>query len=97
MAAHVLRQRKGEGDHAGEFHKGTGRLARVGYTSRLIDAMFSVSLLARGCVPGDAATAAALVYKQLLEHGHQHLYHGRVVEESGWIVLQYWFFYLYNN
>ena len=82
---------------AGVFHAGTGRLARVGYTSRIIDALFSVSLLARGRVPGDLATAAAEGYHQLLAGDDRHIYHGRVVEEGGWIVLQYWFFYLYNN
>ena len=82
---------------AGAFHAGTGRLARVGYTSRIIDALFSVSLLARGRVPGDLATAATEGYHQLLGGDDRHIYHGRVVEEGGWVVLQYWFFYLYNN
>ena len=87
----------GKGFDAGTFNAGTGRLARVGYTSRIIDALFSVSLLARGRVPGDLATAAAEGYHQLLGGDDRHIYHGRVVEEGGWIVLQYWFFYLYNN
>ena len=87
----------GEGFDAGKFNAGTGRLARVGYTSRIIDALFSVSLLARGRVPGDLATAAAEGYHQLLGGDDRHIYHGRVVEEGGWIVLQYWYFYLYNN
>jgi hypothetical protein len=81
----------------GSFDAGTGRLARVGYTSRIIDALFSVSLLARGRVPGDLATAAAEGYHQLLGSDDRHIYHGRVVQEGGWVVLQYWFFYLYNN
>ncbi len=80
-----------------EFQTGTGRLARVGYVSRVIDALFSVALLVRGRVPGDAATAASLGYQALMEQGHRHVYHGRVMEQNGWIVLQYWFFYLYNN
>ncbi|MFN8468004.1 MAG: hypothetical protein U0X20_20760 [Caldilineaceae bacterium] len=87
----------GKGFDAGVFNAGTGRLARVGYTSRIIDALFSVSLLARGRVPGDLATAAAEGYHMLLAADDRHIYHGRVVEEGGWIVLQYWFFYLYNN
>ena len=87
----------GKGFDAGAFHAGTGRLARVGYTSRIIDALFSVSLLARGRVPGDLATAAAEGYQLLVAGDDRHIYHGRVVEEGGWIVLQYWFFYLYNN
>jgi hypothetical protein len=79
------------------FEAGTGRLARVGYASRIIDALFSVSLLARGRVPGDLATAAAEGYRMLLAADDRHIYHGRVVQEGGWTVLQYWFFYLYNN
>jgi hypothetical protein len=39
------------------FKAGRGRLARVGYTSRFVDALFSLSLLARGRVPGDTAVA----------------------------------------
>jgi hypothetical protein len=87
----------GKGFDTGTFYAGTGRLARVGYTSRILDALFSVSLLARGRVPGDLATAAAEGYHLLLASDDRHIYHGRVVEEGGWIVLQYWFFYLYNN
>ena len=82
---------------SGTFDAGTGRLARVGYTSRIIDALFSVSLLARGRVPGDLATAAAEGYHMLLASDDRHIYHGRVVYDGGWVVLQYWFFYLYNN
>ncbi len=94
MAAKALRR---AGHDTPLFDAGTGRLARVGYASRLIDALFSVSLLARGRVPGDLATAAAEEYSSLLNDDDRHIYHGRVVEENGWIVLQYWFFYLYNN
>lgn len=96
MAAKALRRRK---EAHGEmlFHAGTGRLARVGYTSRVVDALFSVSLLARGRVPGDLATAAAEVYNSLLLQDDRHIYHGRVIEDGPWVVLQYWFFYLYNN
>ncbi len=79
------------------FHPGKGRLARVGYISRFIDALFSLSLLARGRVPGDAAAAALRVYKRLYNQNPQHCYHGRVIRQSGWLVLQYWFFYPFNN
>ena len=97
MAVQVLRQRR-EGEHdAADFHVGKGRLVRVGYLSRVVDGLFRAALLARGRVPGDAAAAASLGYQTLLVQGHRHVYHGRVVEESGWVVLQYWFFYLYNN
>ncbi len=96
MAVQALRQRR-EGEHAAEFRAGKGRLARVGYMSRVVDALFRVALLARGRVPGDAAAAASMGYRTLMQHGHRHVYHGRVIEENGWVVLQYWFFYLYNN
>lgn len=79
------------------FHSGLGRLARVGYGSRLIDALFSISLLARGRVTGDTAAAAALAYRRMSAKDGRFVYYGRVVRESGWLVLQYWFFYLFNN
>ena len=40
------------------FRAGRGRLARVGYISRFVDALYSIALLARGRVPGEAAAAA---------------------------------------
>lgn len=97
MAVQALRQRR-EGEHiAADFQIVKGRLVRVGYLSRVVDGLFRVALLVRGRVPGDAAAAASLGYHTMLQHGHRHVYHGRVLEESGWTVLQYWFFYLYNN
>lgn len=97
MAAKALRRRRSSAHRSAVFDTGTGRLARVGYTSRIVDALFSVSLLARGRVPGDLATAASEGYDLLLNQDDRHIYHGRVIEEGGWVVLQYWFFYLYNN
>ncbi len=79
------------------FHPGKARLSRVGYISRFIDALFSLSLLTRGRVPGDAAAAAVREYKQLAVDHPDYIYHGRVVRQSGWLVLQYWFFYPFNN
>jgi hypothetical protein len=79
------------------FRAGPGRLARVGYGSRFVDALFSLSLLARGRVPGDTALAASLAYQEMLKKEERYCYYGRVVEQSDWIVLQYWFFYAYNN
>ncbi len=87
------------------FRAGRGRLARVGYGSRFVDALFQLSLLARGRVPGDTAAAAVLAYEQLMEgrrgawrnDGSRYHYYGRVLRENSWIVLQYWFFYAYNN
>lgn len=80
-----------------QFRAGRGRLARVGYSSRFIDALFQLSLLARGRVPGDTAAAAALAYRRIMERDPHYVYYGRVVRENGWIALQYWFFYAFNN
>jgi hypothetical protein len=48
-------------------------------------------------VPGDTAAAATLAYEQVLAESEGYSYHGRVVYEAGWVVIQYWFFYVYNN
>lgn len=96
MAAQSLRQANQPlSDTA--FFAGRGRLARVGYLSRFIDALFSISLLARGRVPGDAAAAAMREYQRILAQHEQYIYHGRVVRQDQWLVLQYWFFYPFNN
>lgn len=79
------------------FRPGRGRLARVGYTSRFIDALFATTLLARGRVPGDTAVGASLAYEKLVGHQPQYHYYGRVVRQNGWLVLQYWYFYAFNN
>ena len=44
------------------FRTGLGRLARGGLVPRLLDALFSASLLVRGRVPKATAAAAALEY-----------------------------------
>lgn len=79
------------------FHAGRGRLARVGYLSRLAHALFLLSPLARGRVPGDAATAAYITYKEILAQAEEYCYCGRVIHENGWVILQYWFLYAFNN
>ncbi|MDD2694665.1 MAG: hypothetical protein PHD58_01930 [Anaerolineales bacterium] len=79
------------------FHPGRGRLARVGFGSRFLDALFSLTLLWRGRVPGDTATAAALAYQAAQQEEERYSYYGRVVQQGGWVVLQYWFFYPFNN
>jgi hypothetical protein len=84
--------------HASErFQSGLGRLARVGYSSRFADLLFSLSLLLRGRVPGDTSAAASIEYKHILGEKESYSYHGRVIHQSGWIVLQYWYFYAFNN
>ena len=79
------------------FRAGRGRLARVGYVSRIMDALYSIVLLARGRVPGEAASLAASRYERIMAEGEHYRYHGRMVRQDGWIVLQYWFFYPFND
>ena len=80
-----------------DFHPGRGRLARVGYSSRFIDALFAITLFARGRVPGDTAIGAHLEYERVMAENEHYHYYGRVVRSGEWIVLQYWFFYAFNN
>ncbi len=79
------------------FRTGLGRLARGGLLPRLMDALFSATLLLRGRVPKAIAAAAALDYSRMQERDEKYVYHGRVVRESGWTVCQYWLFFPYNN
>ena len=79
------------------FKAGRGRLARVGYVSRFVDALYSIALLARGRVPGEAAGMAAITYGRAMEEREGYAYHGRVVRQEGWTVLQYWLFYPFND
>ncbi len=79
------------------FHPGRARLARVGYTARLIDAIFNLSLFWRGRVPGDTAATAAFIYRKRQEEKESYCYYGRVGRENGWVILQYWYFYPFNN
>jgi len=97
LATYKLRASLAHYDPADRFHAGRGRLARVGYVSRITNALFLLSLLGRGRVPGDAAAAAAITYKDLLARQECYRYCGRVVRENGWLVLQYWFLYAFNN
>jgi len=97
MAKQTVRNSRLVSSDENVFRAGRGRLARVGYGSRLVDALFSLSLLARGRVPGDAAAAAANIYKQIQKKNEHYRYYGRVIRQGEWIVVQYWFFYLYNN
>jgi hypothetical protein len=79
------------------FRAGRGRLARVGYFSRFVDALYSIALLARGRVPGESAAAASVAYERIMAEQEQYRYHGRVLRQDGWIVLQYWLFYPFND
>ena len=79
------------------FRAGPGRLARVGYLSRVADALYSVALLARGRVPGEASSVSSIHYRRIMSEREQYRYHGRVLRQDSWIVLQYWFFYAFND
>jgi hypothetical protein len=79
------------------FRAGRGRLARVGYFSRFVDALYSIALLARGRVPGESAAAASVAYERIMANQERYRYHGRVLRQDGWIVLQYWLFYPFND
>ena len=79
------------------FRAGRGRLARVGYVSRVVDALYSITLLARGRVPGESAAAASVAYRRIMAEHEHYRYHGRVVRQDGWVVLQYFLFYPFND
>ncbi len=79
------------------FHAGLGRLARGGLMPSVLDALFSISFFMRGSVPAASAAAAELNYFHLRAENENFVYYGRVTRENGWVVLQYWFFYCYNN
>jgi hypothetical protein len=80
-----------------EFQPTRSRLARVGYLARMADTAFSLMLLLRGRVPGDAMAAAVITFNKMLADNPSYQYYGRVIEQSGWIILQYWYFYPFNN
>ncbi|MFN8496237.1 MAG: hypothetical protein U0641_00100 [Anaerolineae bacterium] len=82
---------------ANGFDPGIGRLARVGLLPRLIDAGFSLSMILRGKVSGATATIAEEQSKRILAAGQKFIYYGRVVRQEGWIGLNYWFFYHYDD
>ncbi len=79
------------------FRAGYGRLARVGLLSRLAALLFAVPLRLRGRVPIGSALAAARRYQELDTPSEPCVYHGRVVREHGYVALQYWFFYAFND
>ena len=79
------------------FHTGVGRLARVGVVARLGDLLFSLSLLLRGKAPRGLAAGAAVRYQALQQQTQHYCYYGRIVYEHGYIALQYWFFYAFND
>lgn len=79
------------------FRAGQARLARGGLLPRVADALFSLTLLARGRVPGAVAAQAELQYDEMQQLEEKYVYHGRVVRQNGWTILQYWFFMAFNS
>jgi hypothetical protein len=79
------------------FHAGIGRLARGGFLPRLVDGLFSLSFLLRGRVSAATAAAAELDYYEMLKEEPKYVYYGRVARQNGWTILQYWFFFCFNN
>lgn len=77
------------------FHD-SSRLARVGVMSRVIDALSRASLLFRGKVAKGTEAAAEVLYREQMRPDH-HPYYGRVVDAGGYVVLQYWLFYAFND
>ena len=108
-AAAVLAERgRVRANSAERFHVGVGRLARGGFLPRIADALFSLTLLLRGRVPAATAAAAVLAYLGMRREPAttsrggalgrpRPVYYGRVLRADGWVVLQYWYFYAYNN
>ena len=77
------------------FHNAS-RLARVGVLSRIVDALMRVTLLFRGKVARGTEASAETVYRERMRPDH-HPYYGRVVRSAGYVALQYWFFYAFND
>lgn len=97
IARHAMREKRRTDDPRDAFRAGRGRLARVGYTSRFVDALFSLSLYARGRVPGDLAASAVVTYREEMRESETYRYYGHVIERGPWMVLQYWYFYFFND
>lgn len=72
------------------------RLARVGVLSRVVDALSRISLMFRGKVAKGTEAAAETLYRERMRTEH-HPYYGRVVRAGGYVALQYWMFYPFND
>ncbi|MBF8257257.1 MAG: hypothetical protein HW375_2164 [Anaerolineales bacterium] len=76
---------------------GQGRLARVGLFSRVVDAGFALTLLGRGRVPTAVASLAEKKTRAIDAGREIYSYYARVIRDGGWIGLQYWYFYRYDD
>jgi hypothetical protein len=72
------------------------RLGHVGVLSRLVDALNRASLVVRGSVAGGSEAAAETEYRPHLDD-LTHPYYARVTAHAGFVVLQYWYFYFFND
>ncbi len=97
LAAYLLKEGREEKLVKPKFKPSSSRLTRVGFLARIVDSLFALSLLARGRVPGDTALAARRTYQRQMLFNPQYRYYARVVENEGWIALQYWYFYPFND
>jgi hypothetical protein len=81
--------------------RGKARFAAVGVLARLIDALVRLSLLVRGRVPGGLVAAAhrlgAAVHAETDRAQTVRTAYARVVRTAGYTVLQYWYFYAFND
>jgi hypothetical protein len=90
--------------------RGKARFAAVGVLARLIDALVRLSLLVRGRVPGGLVAAAHRLAAAAVGDpggagpggtnsgtGSVRTSYGRVVRTAGYTVLQYWYFYPFND
>jgi hypothetical protein len=76
------------------FHGGS-RLAQVGVLSRAVDALNRLSLIFRGKVAAGTQAAAEAAYRD--HPPGLHPYYGRVLASGGYLVVQYWFLYYFND
>ena len=77
--------------------RSSSRFAAVGLPARLVDLVLRLTLLLRGRVPGGFTAAAHQAYRAAVGPEHAGVYYGRVVEDAGYVVLQYWYFYAMND
>jgi hypothetical protein len=74
-----------------------GRLSRVGLIGRLPDALFRLTFLLRGRVPGGTTARAQVQYANIQAEDPAFAYYGRVVRGQNYTVLNYQFFYAMND
>jgi hypothetical protein len=76
--------------------RAANRLGTVGVMSRLIDSALRFSLLVRGRVASGTEAAAELAYRPE-RVAADHWCYARLLRQDGYTVLQYWFFYAFND